>query len=172
MIDPGKVQGVIYPFASIGYGINELDAFDDAEVNAGIEALNAIKYTSFVPVGPKGRWKIDDNQKLPTLIKRGDALPMAFEDAYATNSSVAAAIAIGLNEDQQKPGLIMEYADTNFSENELEAIAIRSLERAFERRKHLGWKLDEVVTKKIGGSRRKDLTTCALVGAIYIPESI
>jgi pyruvoyl-dependent arginine decarboxylase len=169
-MEPTKTQGIVYPFASLGHGINDLDAFDDAEVQAGIEALNAIKYTSFVPVGPQGRWKVDDNSELPKLIKRGDALPMPFEHVYSASDYVSAAIAIGLNEDQMKPGLIMEYAQTNISEEDLERLAIESLERTFERRRHLGWKLDSIVTKKITGNPKPNLVSCALVGAIYIPE--
>ncbi|MBI5390344.1 hypothetical protein HZB02_02555 [Candidatus Woesearchaeota archaeon] len=119
-MDPTKTQGVVYPFASLGCGINALDAFDDAEVNAGIEALNAIRYTSFVPVGPHGRWNVDDDPKFLRLITRGDALPMPFQDVYSSTDYVSAAIAIGSNEDPMKPGLIMEYAQANISEDELE----------------------------------------------------
>jgi len=169
-MDPTKTQGVVYPFASLGYGINSLDAFDDAEVNAGIEALNAIRYTSFVPVGPKGRWRIDDNPLLPELIRKGEALPMAFQDAYSSTHHVSAAIAIGLNEDPTMPGLIMEYAQKNVLETNLEKIASESVERAFKRREHLGWKLREVIIKSVGGGVQEGFVSCAIAGAIYIPQ--
>ena len=56
---------MVYPFASLGLGINELDSFDDAEVKAGIEALNIVEYSSFVPVGPEGRWELYDDSEIP-----------------------------------------------------------------------------------------------------------
>lgn len=169
-MNPTKMQGIVYPFASLGHGINNLDAFDDAEVKAGIEALNAIRYSSFIPVGPRGRWKIDSSPELPTLIKRGDALPMPFQDAYSSSDYVSATIVIGLNKDYMKPGLIMEYAQKNISEKNLERLAVESLKRTFDRRKHLGWKLDQVIIKSVGGNPKQNLISCALVGAIYIPE--
>ena len=169
-MEPTKTQGIVYPFASLGYGISKLDAFDDAEVRAGIEALNAIRYTSFVPVGPRGRWKIEDNPGLLKVIRRGDALPMPFEAVYSPSDYVSAAIAIGLNEDPMKPGLIMEYAQIDISEEYLEGLAVKSLKRAFERREHLGWKLDKIVTKRMGGNTKHNLVSCAFAGAIFIPE--
>lgn len=41
--------------------------------------------------------------------------------------------------------------------------------RAFDRRRKMGWKLGNLVTKKVGGNPQ-GLISCALVGAIYIPE--
>jgi len=46
MIDPTKIQGTVYSFVSLGHGENRLDAFDDAEVEVGIEALNVVRCTS------------------------------------------------------------------------------------------------------------------------------
>lgn len=171
MIDVTENQGIVYPFASLGKGINSLDAFDDAEINAGIEALNAVKFTSFVPVGPKGRWSVDDNPRLARLVKKGDSLPMAFQYSCSDDKYVSAALAIGLNKDPEKPGIILEYSRVDIHEDELAKIAVDSLERTFFRRKKYHWNLDKVITKKAGGFPKDGLVTCALVGGLYVPES-
>jgi len=170
MFDFTKTQGVVYPFASLGLGINELDSFDDAEVKAGIEALNAVRVTSFVPVGPERRWELYDDPEIVKILKKGIALPMAYQNAYSGDKYVGACVAIGLNEDPQKPGIIMEYAEAGKREDELEEIAVESVERAFERREGYGWELGEIYTQKRGGYPADGLMACALVGVIFIGE--
>ncbi|MBR9699184.1 hypothetical protein GOV09_01890 [Candidatus Woesearchaeota archaeon] len=167
MLDPTQVQGTVYPFVSLGYGTNELDAFDDAEVNAGIEALNAVKFTSFVPVGPNGRWKI--NLDCDYSIKNGVALPMAYQESVSKDRLVSGAIAIGLNKERDKPGIIMEYAGINASSEDLERKAVDSVRHAFERRKDLGWNLGDIISLSIEG-KGEGRYCCALVGAIFYPE--
>ena len=88
-MDVTKTNGVVYPFAEIGHGINDLDAFDDAEVAAGILTLNAIRFSSFVPVGPKGRWKIDDNPEQLKQLVKGNSLPMAYKEAISKSKENA-----------------------------------------------------------------------------------
>lgn len=173
MFDFTKTQGVVYPFASVGLGINKLDkldSFDDAEVKAGIEALNAVRVTSFVPVGPERRWELYDNPEIVKILKKGIALPMAYQSAYSSDKYVGACVAIGLNEDPQNPGIIMEYAEAGKLEDELEGIAVESVVRAFERRKSYDWELGEIYIQKAGGYPADGLTACALVGVIFIPE--
>lgn len=170
MIDPTKIQGTVYHFVSLGHGENILDAFDDAEVNVGMEAVNAFKFTSFVPVGPNGRWNVNSIKDAPK-IKNGEAIPMAFDYAYSINKYISAVIAIGLNKDPNKPGIIMEYART-IHEDELEKIAIQGVRNAFKRRKGFGWELDRVIVEKIGGIPKNEKVLCTLAGAIYVPEKI
>jgi len=170
MIDPTIIQGTVYPFVSLGHGANRLDAFDDAEVEVGIEALNVVRCTSFVPVGPNGRWRVNNTEEVPK-IKNGEAFPMAFQDVYSKKKYVSAVIAIGLNRDPKKPGIIMEYARA-MHEDELEKIAIQAVWNAFKRRKDFGWELDRVIIKKIGGIPESGKILCALAGAIYIPNKI
>ena len=164
-----EMQGAVYILASLGYGANKLDAFDDAEVNAGIEALNVVRCTSFVPVGPKGRWEINEDPRLPRPVRNGEALLTAFEAAYSTSRYVSAVVAIGLNKGNSKPGIIMEYAKEGVTETDLERIAKETIQSAFQRRQHLGWELEEIITKKIGGLPRERLMVCALAAAILIP---
>ncbi|WP_011307101.1 pyruvoyl-dependent arginine decarboxylase [Methanosarcina barkeri] len=95
MIDPTKIQGTVYPFVSLGHGENRLDAFDDAEVEVGIEAINVVRCTSFVPVGPDGRWRVNNTEEVPK-IKNGESLPMAFQNVYSKKKYVSAIIAIDL----------------------------------------------------------------------------
>jgi pyruvoyl-dependent arginine decarboxylase len=170
MIDPTKIQGTVYPFVSLGYGENRLDAFDDAEVSVGMEAINAVRFTSFIPVGPNGRWKVNNIKEAPE-IKNGEAIPMAFQYVYSRNKYISAVIAIGLNKDSNKPGIIMEYARTIY-EDELEKIAIQDVWNAFKRRKDFGWELDRVIIEKIGDIPKSGKILCALAGAIYVPEII
>ena len=106
---PAKRQAVTNHENTL-FGIKRLIGrrFDDAEVNEGIEALNAIRFTSFVPVGPLGRW--DVNTERDYVIQNGIALPMAYQEACSNGRLVSGAIAIGLNKERHKPGIIMEYA--------------------------------------------------------------
>jgi len=152
--------------------LNELDAFDDAEIKVGIVALNAIKFTSFVPVGPKGRWEVADTLELSNIITKGGALPMAYKLSSSKIKYVSAVIAIGLNENPNKPGIIMEYAGKGIHEDELKKIAIESLKKAFSRRKKYRWKLKKIIIKKVGIQPKNGKTVCALVGALYIPNNI
>ncbi|AKB51871.1 hypothetical protein MSBRW_2618 [Methanosarcina barkeri str. Wiesmoor] len=72
-----------------------MDAFDDAEVEVGIEAINVVRCTSFVPVGPDGRWRVNNTEEVPK-IKNGESLPMAFQNVYSKKKYVSAIIAIDL----------------------------------------------------------------------------
>ena len=85
--------------------------------------------------------------KIPK-IKNGEALPMAFQYAFSKKKYVSAVIAIGLDKDSKKPGVIMGYART-IHEDELEKITIQSVWNAFKRRKDFGWELDRVIIKKM-----------------------
>ncbi len=162
MYDLTKQDGEIYLFASSGRGINELDAFDAAEVNAGIFALNAVRFSSFVPIGPNGRWRLQS--ELSYSIDRGNSLPMAYADYSSNSEQVAAALAVGIPKDDTLPGIIMEYADKGNSNDLLEK-AITSVESTFKRRK---WDLKNIETKSVEIIPENGYA-CAMVGALYLP---
>jgi len=165
-----EFQGVVYPFVSIGSGRNALVAFDSAEVNAGIVALNAVSFTSFVPCGPGGRWKVSRDSRLRNLIKNGENLPMAHKFAYSSGEKVSAALAIGLNKDPKKPGIIMEYAKVGWNESDLVHEAVESVREVFSLRKKDGWELGKIIVVSDSIQSKKGTMNGILVGALYFPE--
>jgi pyruvoyl-dependent arginine decarboxylase len=159
-------RGVVVPFASAGYGRDKLSAFDAAEVAAGITALNAVRVTSFVPVG----WRVDESDDLLKRVNKGEFLHMAYRYACSGEDVVSAALAIGQNENSDKPGIIMEYA-TESDLQALEEMATSAVREAFDRRKDVGWELrDYILTKSISVRPREGFVGCALVGALYFPS--
>lgn len=85
-------------------GLTLLNAFDAALLNAGIGNTNLIKVTSILP--PKCR------QVNSIALPQGALVPAAYACITSNNPQeiISAAVAISIPEDEEKAGLIMEYA--------------------------------------------------------------
>ncbi len=88
-----------------GEGNMPLNAFDLALLNAGVGDTNLVRMSSIVPPGAE---EVGD-----IVLPKGGLIPIA----YATLSSstpgevLSAAIAVGIPEDPNEPGVIMEFED-------------------------------------------------------------
>jgi len=85
-------------------GLTPLNAFDAALLNAGIGNTNLIKVTSILP--PRCQ------QVNSVLLPQGALVPAAYAHITSENPDeiISAAVAVSIPEDEDKAGLIMEYA--------------------------------------------------------------
>jgi arginine decarboxylase len=85
-------------------GYSKLNSFDGALLNAGIGNTNLVKMSSIIP--PKCE------EIKPVELPYGALVPVAY--SYITSDLqgevIAASIAVALPENEDKPGLIMEYS--------------------------------------------------------------
>lgn len=157
-------KGSVIVTSGIGYGKTSLSAFDAAELDAKIQATNAIRVTSFVPP----HWSISMN-KDPLAMKsgKGTFLPMAYQYAVSNSESVAACLVIGVNADHDQASIIMEHAETGASPEDLQKVAQESVCEVFRFR---GWTIADFVKTAASGEPKSGLYVCALVAALYFPE--
>jgi arginine decarboxylase len=120
--------------AGHGEGVTPLNAFDNALLNAGIGNTNLVKLSSIIP--PKSQ-KIDILSFPP-----GTIVPLAY--SYKTSDMpgqiITSAVAVGVPEKEENPGLIMEYS-TSGRKDVAEKIAVSMVEEGMKYRK---WKLKSV----------------------------
>jgi len=109
-------------------GFMPLNAFDNALLNAGIGNTNLLKMSSIIP--PKCQ-KID-----PITLPYGALVPVAYasKGSQMPGEVITAAVACAIPEDNEKPGLIMEFSAAGHKE-EVEAIVIKMVEEGFLKRK-------------------------------------
>jgi len=121
-------------------GHTRLNAFDNALLNAGVGDTNLMRMSSILPPGAKQRVIGDIN--LPA----GGLIPLAYASIDSTTPGryISSAIAVGIPEDDAKPGVIMEFEDHSRLDN-VESIVRQMVIDAFEYRKR---KLKEI--KSIG----------------------
>ncbi len=109
--------------------VSELNAFDVALLDAGVGDLNLMKMSSIIP--PNVR--LIEPIKLPA----GSLVPVAY--AAITSSvrgeKLVAAIGVGIPEDPQEAGVIMEYEAPGVSKSEAEKIVEEMVREAFTYRK-------------------------------------
>lgn len=121
-----------------GEGLTPLNAFDAALWDAGVGDLNLVKVSSILP--PRCR---EDS----TPLESGSIVPAAY--AYIIGDIpgevISAAVAVGVPEDPDKPGLIMEYSAKGHRD-EAEAIVRRMVEEGMAMR----------------GRRIKEIKSCAV----------
>ncbi len=84
-------------------GFTELNAFDHALLSAGIGDVNLIKLSSILPPQAK--------QVERFTLPYGQLIPVAYASITSEKPGeiIAAAVSIGIPEDDSFPGLIMEY---------------------------------------------------------------
>lgn len=90
--------------AGIGNGNTELNAFDSALYNAGVGNYNLIKVSSILP--PASR-----EEKLVNVAP-GRILPIAYGSKVGQEigTRIVAAVAVGIPENPEQIGVIMEYS--------------------------------------------------------------
>lgn len=89
-----------------GDASTDLNAFDAALLDAGVGNTNLIRMSSILPPGAK---EINSYAFPP-----GSFVPLAYGEITSTEpgARISAAIAVGIPESEEDPGLIMEYAQT------------------------------------------------------------
>jgi len=88
-----------------GEGRMPLNAFDIALLNAGVGDTNLVRMSSIVPPGAE---EVND-----ILLPKGGLIPIAYATLSSTTPGeiLSAAIAVGIPEDPNEPGVIMEFED-------------------------------------------------------------
>lgn len=123
--------------ASEGY--TPLNAFDGALIDAGIGNFNIVKVSSIIP--PRCQEKTD------LIIPPGSLVPIAYTSIISDipGEIISAAVAAALPEDEDKPGLIMEYSARGHKE-EIESIARNMAEQGMSKR---GTKIFKIVSTSL-----------------------
>ncbi len=87
-------------------GPTKLNSFDNALLKAGVGDTNLIRMSSIIPPN----CELVDHIELP----KGALIPIAYAGITSENPGeiISAAIGVGLPENPDEPGLIMEFEDT------------------------------------------------------------
>lgn len=122
-------------------GFTPLNAFDGALLDAGIGNTNLIKMSSIIP--PRSRAIGIDQLRVPP----GALVPTAYAamESDIPGSIICAAIAAGWSDNEDDPGLIMEYRAQGHRED-AEAIVRSMTEEGLKMR---GWKLAHIESVSI-----------------------
>ena len=105
--------------SSTGIGRTKLTSFDNALLNSNIANYNLVKVSSILPARAKRAELVD--------IEEGSILHTAYASLTTSkdNERIAATVAVGIPEDPQKVGVIMEYSD--YCSKELAEERIRAM---------------------------------------------
>ena len=108
-------------------GPSQLNSFDNALLAAGIGNMNLIRVSSIIPPGAQ-------EISVPTL-PSGSLVPIAYacESSDVAGELIAAAVAIGVPKEKDRPGVIMEH-HIKGSSDECEEMARQLVRHAFEKR--------------------------------------
>jgi len=156
--------GRVYVTSGIGYGRNELSAFDAAELDAHILAANAIKISSFIPPN----WQIIiGKQGLAEHTHSGVFLPMAYAYAASNKVRVSASVLIGMNKDNEKASIIVEHADRDVSKEQAVMQSQLTMEEAYTSR---GWEIDRIEEIALEALPKDNLYACALVAVVFLSD--
>ena len=115
--------------SGIGHGNFQLTSFDDALIKSGVYNYNLVKVSSILPANAV----LKDNIEL----QEGSVL----FTAYASISSdikdelLAAAVAVGVPEDPEKPGVIMEHS-VHGTKKQAEEEIIKMVKEAMSKRSY------------------------------------
>ncbi|RKY49444.1 MAG: arginine decarboxylase, pyruvoyl-dependent [Candidatus Neomarinimicrobiota bacterium] len=135
-------------------GITELNSFDNALINAGVGDTNLVRLSSILP--PRCR-EID-----PIKLPEGSLVPIAYSKITSSRPGevISAAVAIGIPEDENLAGLIMEYA----AREPLEVVERKVKEMVREGFSFRGKKLKEI--KSIGATIKVKRIATAFAGVV------
>ncbi len=108
-----------YMGTGVGEGATLLNSFDDALLKAGIGNYNLIKISSILPAKCK--------QQKSITVEEGMILYTAYASIASDveNTCVSAAISVGIPEDNEKVGVIMEYS--GFVEKEIAFMQVEKM---------------------------------------------
>jgi arginine decarboxylase len=113
--------------AGKGEGFTPLNAFDAALGDAGVGDLNLVKVSSIVPPYCE---RLDPQKIAPgTLI----AIAYASKTSQLPGEVIAAAVAVGLPEEKERAGVIMEYSSLGHR-HEVEEIVTAMAQHALKSR--------------------------------------
>lgn len=110
-------------------GRTKLNAFDKALLEAGIGDTNLVRMSSILPPAAKEITVAD--LKLP----KGGLIPLAYGSIESTTPGqmISTAIGLGIPEDEEEPGVIMEFEDHSPLDT-VEAIVRQMVVDSFEYR--------------------------------------
>ena len=122
----GKLDKYFFVHGS-AEGPSRLNSFDNALLASGIGNTNLVRLSSIIPPGA-------EEISAPTL-PYGSLVPIAYtcETSDVAGELIAAAIAIGMPKEKDKPGIIMEHHIKGSAE-ECEEMARQFVRHAFEKR--------------------------------------
>ncbi len=108
-------------------GHTRLNAFDNALLNAGVGDTNLVRMSSILPPGAE-QMDISDVD-----LPRGGLLPLAYASMDSTTPGrlISAAVAVGIPENPEEAGVIMEFEDHSSLDN-VERIVRQMVVDAFE----------------------------------------
>jgi len=137
-------------------GNTRLNAFDNALLEAGVGDTNLMRMSSILP--PSAMEVSVGQLNLP----KGGLIPLAYAtiDGVTPGRLISSAVAVGIPEDPQEPGVIMEFED-HASLDTVETIVQKMVEDAFEYRKR---KLKEI--KSIGIEHKVVRTGATFAAAV------
>lgn len=143
----------IWPTAGHAEGVTELNAFDNALLQAGIGNLNLIKLSSIVPAG------VELLDQRPEDLVPGDLTPTVFtvKKSDTPGDVVAAAVGIGLRKDGH--GMIFE--NTGGSREAVEDTVRRMVREGFAQR---GLELDELLV--FSSEHKVERIGCAIAAVV------
>lgn len=121
-------------------GLTELNAFDGALLAAGIGNTNLVKMSSILPP----HCQRVETISVPDDIPYGALVPVAYsyKGSDIPGAIISASVAVALPEDENKPGLIMEYS-TPGRKDMAEKIVRRMAENGMKKR---GEKIREILS--------------------------
>lgn len=110
-------------------GHTRLNAFDNSLLDAGVGDTNLMRMSSILPPGAAQR-DISDIE-----LPKGGLVPLAYAtiDSTTPGRFISSAIAVGIPEDEEEPGVIMEFEDHSKLEN-VESIVRQMVVDAFKYR--------------------------------------
>uniref|UniRef100_A0A7V4E5C4 Pyruvoyl-dependent arginine decarboxylase AaxB n=1 Tax=candidate division WOR-3 bacterium TaxID=2052148 RepID=A0A7V4E5C4_UNCW3 len=123
----------------IGEGSTFLNAFDAALISANVGHYNLIKVSSILPPKAIQTEKVE----LPP----GSILPIAYGYTYSAEKGqrITAAISVGIPEDPDNIGVIMEYSG-DLDEDDAREFVVNMAREAMEKR---GIKIKEILHKVV-----------------------
>ncbi len=111
-------------------GFSLLNAFDGALLASGVGDTNLVKMSSILPPG------CEEMKQPPVPLPQGALVPVAYASLYSDvpGETISAAVAIGIPEDPNRAGLIMEYS-ARAEESVVLAQVKKMVEKGMELRK-------------------------------------
>lgn len=125
-----KTPNVYCLVSGAAEGNTRLNAFDNALLEAGVGDTNLMRMSSICPPGAK------EVSREEISLPGGGLIPLAYAhiDSQTPQMWIASAVAVGIPEDPDLPGVIMEFEDHTRLEY-VETIVKQMVVDAFEYRK-------------------------------------
>ena len=134
-------------------GITELNAFDNALIDAGIGDTNLIKVTSIIPAGCKFR-------KKPKQFLKGEFIPVVYAEKTSSLKGERIASALGVGTASDGFGVVVEAKGASMLE----------VEKDIEQKIKAAFKIRRLKIKKIRFTAQEHLVkkcACVLAACLY-----